>query len=54
MVVMADASAESVEGVGEAQVASATSERVVENPGGGYLGRRVSKRIPKRAPVHVE
>jgi hypothetical protein len=53
MVAMVEASAESVEEVGEAQVASATSGRVVENPGGGCLGRRVGERRPVRAPVHV-
>lgn len=46
------ASAESVEGVGGAQVASATSGRVV-NPGGGFLERRAGERRSVRAPVHV-
>jgi hypothetical protein len=40
MVAMVDASVKSVEGVAEVQVASATSGRVVENPGGGCLERR--------------
>jgi hypothetical protein len=53
MVAMVVASVESVEGVGEAQVASATSGRVVENPGGGCLGRRVSEGRPERTPMHV-
>jgi hypothetical protein len=53
MVAMAEVSVESVEGVIETQVASATSGRVVENLGGGCLGRRVSERSPVRAPVHV-
>jgi hypothetical protein len=52
MVAMADASAESVEGVAEACVASRTSGRVVENPGGVCLERRVGERRPLRAPVH--
>jgi hypothetical protein len=53
MVAMADASTELVEGIGESQVASTTSEQVVENPGGGFLRRRVGERRPVRAPVHV-
>jgi hypothetical protein len=53
MAAMVDASVESVEGVGEAQVASATSGRVVENLGGGCLGRRVGEGRPERTPVHV-
>jgi hypothetical protein len=53
MVAMADASAESVEGVAEVQVASAMSGRVVENPGDSCPGRRVSDRRPVRAPVHA-
>jgi hypothetical protein len=53
MVVMVDASAESIEGIAEVQVASATSGRVVENPGGCCLGRRVGDRRPVRAPIHV-
>jgi hypothetical protein len=52
MAAMVDASVESVGG-GEAQVASTTSGRVVENPGGGSLGRRVSDRRPVRTPVHA-
>jgi hypothetical protein len=52
MVARAVASAESVEGAGGAQVASATSERVV-NPGGGFLERRAGERRSVRAPVHV-
>jgi hypothetical protein len=44
---------ESVESIMEAQVVSATSGRVVENPGGGCLGRRVGGSRPVRAPVHV-
>jgi hypothetical protein len=53
MAAMVDASVESVEGGGEAQVASATSDRVVENPGGGSLGRRVGEGRPVRAPGYV-
>jgi hypothetical protein len=53
MVAMAEASVELVEGIGEAQVASATSGRVVENPGGGCLRKRVGERRPVRAPVLV-
>lgn len=52
MAAMVDASAESVEGVAEVQVASEASERVVENPA-GCLGRRVSDRRPVRAPIVV-
>jgi hypothetical protein len=48
---MGDDMVESVESVVEAQVASATSGRVVENPGCGCLGRRVGDRRPVRAPV---
>jgi hypothetical protein len=50
---MVDDMVESVESVVEAQVASAMSERVVENPGGGCLGRRVGDRRPVRAPIHA-
>jgi hypothetical protein len=50
---MADDMVESVESVVEDQVASATSGRVVENLGGGCLGRRVGDRRPVRAPVHA-
>jgi hypothetical protein len=50
---MANDMVESVESGVEAQVASATSGRVVENPGGGCLGRRVSDSRPVRALVHV-
>jgi hypothetical protein len=50
---MADDMVESVESVVEAQVVSATSDRVVENPGGGCLGRRVGESRLVRAPVHV-
>jgi hypothetical protein len=53
MAAMVDASVESVEGGGEAQVASVTSGRVVENQGGGSLGRRVGEGRPVRAPAHV-
>jgi hypothetical protein len=53
MVAMVEASVGSVEGGGEAQVASATSGRVVENPGGGCLGRRVGEGRPVRASTHV-
>jgi hypothetical protein len=53
MAAMVDASVESVEGDGEAQVVSATSDRVVENRGGGCLGRCVSEGRPVRALVHV-
>jgi hypothetical protein len=41
---MADDMVESVESGVETQVASATSGRVVENPGGGCLGMRVGDR----------
>jgi hypothetical protein len=44
MAAMVDASVESVEGGGEAQVASVTSDRVVENPGAGVWGD-VSARV---------
>jgi hypothetical protein len=50
MAAMVDASAESVEGVVEVQVASAASGRVVENPG-SCLGRWVGDRRPVRAPI---
>jgi hypothetical protein len=51
---MGDDMVESVESVVEAQVASATCRRVVENPGGGCLGRQVGdKRRVVRAPVHT-
>jgi hypothetical protein len=50
---MADASAGSVEGVAGDQVASPASRRVVENPGGGCLGRRVGDRTPVRTSVHA-
>jgi hypothetical protein len=53
MAAMVDASVGSVEGIVEAQVAAATSDRVVENPGGGCLGRHVGESRPVRAPVHV-
>jgi hypothetical protein len=50
---MADDMVGSVGRVVEAQVTSATSGRVVENPGGGCLGRRVGDGRPVRAPVHA-
>jgi hypothetical protein len=53
MVAMAEASEESVEVVGEAKVASTASGRVVENPGGGCLRKRVGERRPVTAPVIV-
>jgi hypothetical protein len=43
----------SVESAVGAQVVSATSGRVVENLGGSCLRRRVGKRRPVRAPMHV-
>jgi hypothetical protein len=49
MAAMVDAIVESVEGVVEAQMEATTSGRVVENPGGGCLGRRVGE----SRPVHV-
>jgi hypothetical protein len=48
MAAMVDAIVESVEGVVEAQMAAATSGRVVENLGGGCLGRRVGESRPVR------
>jgi hypothetical protein len=53
MAAIAEDMVESVESVVEAQVVSATSGRVGENPGGGCLGRRVGERRPVRAPAHV-
>jgi hypothetical protein len=50
---MADASAGSVEGVAGDQVASPASGRVVENPVGGCLGRRIGDRRSVRTPVHA-
>jgi hypothetical protein len=47
MAAMVNASVESVEGVGEAQVVSATSGRVVENPGAG-VWEDMSARVDQR------
>jgi hypothetical protein len=53
MAAIADDTVESVESVVEAQVVSATSGRVGENPGGGCRGRRVGERRPVRTPLRV-
>jgi hypothetical protein len=53
MATMADDMVESVESVVDAQVVSATSGRVVENPGGGCRGRQVGERSPTRVPTLV-
>jgi hypothetical protein len=53
MAAMVDGSVESVEGSGEAQVASAASGRVVGNPGGGCPVRRVGEGRQVKTPAHV-